>query len=731
MDSKFQTEINELFLNAASQGDIEKAIDCLTQGAQLNTTSPKGYNALVISASRKNRDFFEWILDVTQKGQPINVNNKDLNGDTVLYQIVKEDLDIFYTRKLLDKGAHVDLPSSGGVTPLLKACANVNFEQAQVLLEYKADPNFKTKENKTTPFLMAGAEGNFDLVKLLLENGANINEIDGLGRNVLLSSLFKPMTYMKKMEKVAHEALLMYLVKETNINIDYIAPTGVSALWLASMMGKTNLVAAMLEKTNQVDLWHEMDINAGKMSVLHQCCKLKDAQEVVKTLLEKGAKLSVPDGNGNFPEAYGFFNPSLRQTMLDNNADVNAVYTIKSQDVNGKDEKIPVLTSVLMGGDTEKPMVEEMVKRGARISYNEPDMDKHDPLMIAIVYSAPETVKFLLEQNVIDVNKRLNMNETVESSMSYMDILCGDLNGNKLAGKLAQKKQFEALMKAKKVNEQNGIKSDIVSDEQFAEIEKHLEQLEKMEELLEKNKNIIFDTLMKSGYKLDVPDKDGQTEIFKCKKPQSAQWLKEAGANIYHKDNNGNDLLTHYVANNHKEMFDFIKPLFENRKEKEALFYNLAFTEVNNSIAQDLLQKGIINFTGNEELKKPFKKDEEYIIQHIEGINYQDTDGNTPLMVACANDLPFLASLYIKMGADVNQPNHLGETPLMHAINTQNNQLIEFLIGRGADCNAKTLEGKSVKEFAEETGKWDLQKIITKGLSEEAPEEKQVKKIKP
>lgn len=61
-----------------------------------------------------------------------------------------------------------------GYTPLHKACYNNNYELAQLLLKYKADPNRRT-EFQWTALHSACKWNNSKLAALVLQHGADIN----------------------------------------------------------------------------------------------------------------------------------------------------------------------------------------------------------------------------------------------------------------------------------------------------------------------------------------------------------------------------------------------------------------------------------------------------------------------------------------------------------------------------------------------------------------------------
>lgn len=68
----------------------------------------------------------------------------------------------------------VNCMDGDGYTPLHKACYNNNYELAQLLLKYKADPNRQT-EFQWTPLHSACKWNNSRLAALMLQHGSDIN----------------------------------------------------------------------------------------------------------------------------------------------------------------------------------------------------------------------------------------------------------------------------------------------------------------------------------------------------------------------------------------------------------------------------------------------------------------------------------------------------------------------------------------------------------------------------
>lgn len=70
-------------------------------------------------------------------------------------------------------------------------------------------------------------------------------------------------------------------------------------------------------------------------------------------------------------------------------------------------------------------------------------------------------------------------------------------------------------------------------------------------------------------------------------------------------------------------------------------------------------------------------------------INIENDSGYTPLNEACQNQNQFFIELFISLGADMSHPIENGNTPIHQLIIKNRPDLIDILIDRGADVNAK------------------------------------------
>lgn len=70
-------------------------------------------------------------------------------------------------------------------------------------------------------------------------------------------------------------------------------------------------------------------------------------------------------------------------------------------------------------------------------------------------------------------------------------------------------------------------------------------------------------------------------------------------------------------------------------------------------------------------------------------INYKDKDGYSPILIAAIKERTLIAKLLIEKGANVNDQDYRGQTPLMCVANYtwEKLELLELLINAGADWN--------------------------------------------
>jgi ankyrin repeat protein len=467
-------QVNEKLMAAVITGDIEAATEAIIAGADIHQKTVKGNNLLYVAASRMQEDMFDWLLEVEVKDKKIDLNSKNTMGATTVLELLNENGGFStYIDKILKAGANPNITSNDGMSPLIKACADAKLDEVTVLLDNKADVNYAIPDTKTTAFLMGASQGSFAICDLLVKNGADVNALDSQGKNALITAIYKTTRFMKKREKADHKALCLYLC-DIGIDLDYVAPSGMTALWSASLNKMEEVVQFMLEKGVKADVWHEVGLE-GKLSAMHIWAGTKEA-EIVKKFHAAGGKLGMPDEQGNTVDAYGFMNPLMRETMLELNADVNSMYYIKANHPNEAPKRIPVLSNVINSGNKQAPLVKEMIARGAQVTFKDESLQQFEPIMMAIASSAYDIIDELLATKQIDLERAVKLNPNGAPMTPLMLAVSGTVNKN-FSAFLEKKALYESIMKGKAENDKNGIKTAAIDEEGLKAIESELNDM--------------------------------------------------------------------------------------------------------------------------------------------------------------------------------------------------------------------------------------------------------------
>lgn len=751
-------EINEQFVDAVKRGNIDDAIEALSNGADHNYITESGNNVLYLAMSKKKKAMFEWLLDVKKDGKGIDLDYVSPIGNSLIFEALKTEEYTSYLEALVLAGANTNIVNKSGITPLIYAVSHGHAEQVEILLKSpNIDVNYAMPGTKTTAFLTAAASSSggtgLTIAQMLLDAGADINATDINGKNALINALFRTGEFMKGHEKEASRELCKFLI-ERGMDLDYVAPSGMTAFWMAcqniqeTIKIKVNgeliereigreVVEMLLDRNVNTDVWHSIGMS-GVSSALHSLMayagKRENDYDFIQRVISLGADLHAPDEDGNTPAAIGYLNPHSREITLALGGDVNSYYFAKNGDSTFI--KSPVISHIILsGGDNNKELIKEMLARGAKVSFKDvPDHQGDEPIVCAIAAAAKEIFSMIMTSGQVDANELIDFSKKSEGlKLPVISLVVNGIKSKQLNTFLQQKQQLEAIKKAKEINDKNGVVSPLIDEEGFKMISEQLEQIKSLEEqMLDVNK-VMFDSLIASGADVNLKDSKGMTPVFHASTPEAAQWLIAAGANINVKHDEDNLLI--YSLKRNPEMAQFWDNMLsaQNPKANIDLYYQLAFVDVSGSYARSAIQEGIMKFIDDPEIKEKMKDQRFSEINTHYNINYQDDDGNSALLVATANDNAFLVNLYHKLGADINLANKNGETPLMHAIGIENVKLASYLIDNGADVFAQTVDGKTVLEFAEELGN---KEIIEKVKITQNPELKEgsisgITKIRP
>ncbi|XP_070846105.1 ankyrin-3-like isoform X28 [Chaetodon trifascialis] len=277
---KKKTDVNACYLRSARAGNLEKALDYLKNGVDINICNQNGLNALHLASKEGH---VEVVAELIKHGANVDAATK--KGNTALHiaslagqtEVVKE---------LVTHNANVNAQSQNGFTPLYMAAQENHMDVVQFLLDNGSSQSIAT-EDGFTPLAVALQQGHDQVVSLLLEN-------DTKGK-VRLPALH--IAARKDDTKAA--ALLLQndhnADVESKMMVNRTTESGFTPLHIAAHYGNINVATLLLNRGAAVDFKARNDITP-----LHVASK-RGNSNMVRLLLERGAKIDARTKDGLTP----------------------------------------------------------------------------------------------------------------------------------------------------------------------------------------------------------------------------------------------------------------------------------------------------------------------------------------------------------------------------------------------------------------------------------------------
>ncbi|KAL2780832.1 ankyrin-2 isoform 68 [Daubentonia madagascariensis] len=266
------SDSNASFLRAARAGNLDKVVEYLKGGIDINTCNQKGNTALHIASLAGQAE----VVKVLVK-EGANINAQSQNGFTPLYMAAQEN-HIDVVKYLLENGANQSTATEDGFTPLAVALQQGHNQAVAILLEND------TKGKVRLPALhIAARKDDTKSAALLLQNDHNAD--------VQSKSGFTPLHIAAHYGNVNVATLLL----NRGAAVDFTARNGITPLHVASKRGNTNMVKLLLDRGGQIDAK-----TRDGLTPLH-CAARSGHDQVVELLLERGAPLLARTKNGLSP----------------------------------------------------------------------------------------------------------------------------------------------------------------------------------------------------------------------------------------------------------------------------------------------------------------------------------------------------------------------------------------------------------------------------------------------
>ncbi|XP_025753437.1 ankyrin-3 isoform X30 [Oreochromis niloticus] len=716
-EQKRKSDSNASYLRAARAGNLEKVLDYLKSGVEINICNQNGLNALHLASKEGH---VEVVAELLKLGATVDAATK--KGNTALHiaslagqtEVVKE---------LVTNGANVNAQSQNGFTPLYMAAQENHLEVVRFLLENSASQSIAT-EDGFTPLAVALQQGHDQVVSLLLEN-------DTKGK-VRLPALH--IAARKDDTKAA--ALLLQndhnADVESKMMVNRTTESGFTPLHIAAHYGNINVATLLLNRGAAVDFMARNDITP-----LHVAAK-RGNSNMVKLLLDRGAKIDAKTKDGLTPLHCGARSghEQVVEILLDRGAPIlsktknglsplhmatqgdhlNCVQLLLQHDVPVDDVTNDYLTALHVAAHCGHYKVAKLIV-DKKANPNAKALNGFTPLHIACKKNRVKVMELLLkhgasiqavtESGLTPIHVAAFMgHENIVHALTHHGASPNTTNVRgetalHMAARAGQADVVRYLLK-------NGAKVETKSkDDQTAlHISSRLGKVDIVQQLLHCGASANAATT--SGYTpLHLAAREGHHDV--------AAMLLDNGASLSSATKNGYMPL-HIAAK--KNQMEIGTTLLEYGADTNAVTrqgispIHLAAQEGNVDLVSLLLTKNanvnVCNKSGLTPLHLAAQEDKvnvaEVLLNHGADVNPQTKMGYTPLHVACHYGNAKMANFLLHNHARVNGKTKNGYTPLHQAAQQGHTHIINLLLQNGASANELTVNGNTALSIARRLG---------------------------
>ncbi|XP_058632087.1 ankyrin-1a isoform X9 [Onychostoma macrolepis] len=319
------------FLRAARSGNLEKALDHIKNGIDINTANQNGLNGLHLASKEGH---VKMVLELLHHGIVLETTTK--KGNTALHIAALAGQEQVVT-ELVNYGANVNAQSQKGFTPLYMAAQENHLEVVKFLLDNGANQTIPT-EDGFTPLAVALQQGHENVVALLINHGTKgkvrLPALHIAARNddtrtaavllqndpnpdVLSKTGFTPLHIAAHYENLNVAQLLL----NRGADVNFTPKNGITPLHIASRRGNVIMVRLLLDRGAKIDAKTK-----DELTPLH-CAARNGHVRIIEILLDQGAPIQAKTKNGLSPihmAAQGDHLDCIRQ-LLQYNAEIDDI----------------------------------------------------------------------------------------------------------------------------------------------------------------------------------------------------------------------------------------------------------------------------------------------------------------------------------------------------------------------------------------------------------------------
>ncbi|XP_054654141.1 ankyrin-3-like isoform X10 [Dunckerocampus dactyliophorus] len=657
-EQKRKSDSNASYLRAARAGNLEKVLDYLKSGVEINICNQNGLNALHLASKEGHVEVVAELLKLdaavdaaTKKGNTA-LHIASLAGQT---EVVKE---------LVTSGANVNAQSQNGFTPLYMAAQENHLEVVRFLLENSASQSMAT-EDGFTPLAVALQQGHDQVVSLLLENDTKgkvrlpalhiaARKDDTKAAALLLQNDHNADVESKMMNRTTESGFtpLHIAAHYGNINVatlllnrgaavDFMARNDITPLHVASKRGNSNMVKLLLDRGSKIDAKTK-----DGLTPLH-CGARSGHAQVVEILLDRGAPILSKTKNG--------LSPLHMATQGDH---LNCVQLLLQHDVPVDDVTNDYLTALHVAAHCGHYKVAKLIV-DKKANPNAKALNGFTPLHIACKKNRVKVMELLLKHGA-------SIQAVTESGLTPIHV----------AAFMGHENIVHAL-----THHGASPNTTNVRGETALHMAARAGQAD------------VVRYLLKNGAKVETKSKDDQTALHissRLGKVDIVQQLLQCGASANAATTSG------------------YTPL------------HLAAREGHQDVATMLLENGASMSSSTKKGFSPLHVAAKYgkmevaslLLQKRAAPDAAGKSGLTPLHVAAHYDNQRVALLLLDQGASPHAAAKNGYTPLHIAAKKNQMDIGTTLLEYGADTNAVTRQGISPIHLAAQEGSVDLVSLL-------------------
>jgi ankyrin repeat protein len=422
------TEVSFYLHLAVAEGDLDSVKELVESGENINEQNDQGYTPLHEAVKGNYLKIANYLIEngadphiKNNKGETalmiaqINQQKKILacllnaaygveDAVLALRQAVKENqwqiVSELIEQKLVDKS----VMSSA----LMDASEKSDVKIIELLLAHGADINVKDRSGNTL-LIMAIMQYNLGFIAFFLKKGININVKNQLGMTALLVAASKGYSdIVKKLvaqgaevdlkNSEGYTALMLAVDNRFFELVKYLIDEGKANIFLKNHRGESAIAIALRKRDKDMADWLKEAIERQE-DAFFRAVEDENLEQVV-LLLEKGI-----DINAHWREEWKLDVTALMLAIRSGNRAMVKLFIARGADVNQVDRlgHTALIYAIKSRGEDYLSLAKLLIEEGkADIEMGTPE---YSPLIIAIIYTKIDLVKYLVEKKA-NVNVR-------------------------------------------------------------------------------------------------------------------------------------------------------------------------------------------------------------------------------------------------------------------------------------------------------------------------------------